>query len=511
MELQDLSSLQQLMGTNDPAALQKALTVSNGFLGINLEPAAKLMLPVYAGLRNSIAVDKAATGGRQAIWRMQLGYGGFDFATNLGTAFAAVGGATAGNATSISANYQTQSINGQVEFEALAMAQGYDDALSIETRRALATLLRLEEIAILGGNQSAISSPVVAGAASTLVGAATFGAGNWKVQVTAITTQGSIANASGNSNVGESVAAAATTIVVPVGGVAFLDVSWAPVAGAIGYKVYVGAAAAGATCYLVNPATDLRYTNGALAALGDVIVPTSAGQTYVGVTRVQVVAAGNAANPVPPVADGSANANIFEGMLSWATKSTVYGTSVGSHIGVDAAGAALTTNGSGITEFDTVLSNLWSQWQITPTRIITSPQGANSITNQLMSLSNALGYRIYVGPEAGQQGQGGMVGGAFMKGYLNKFAAAAFGEDNSIIPVYPHPYMPDGTFMFISERVPYQYANEARGFALDVLTPYTYFDLARTQRQFNFSIFETETLKCYHPLAQAAVTGARVA
>lgn len=36
MELQDLSSLQQLMGTNDPAALQKALTVSNGFLGINL-------------------------------------------------------------------------------------------------------------------------------------------------------------------------------------------------------------------------------------------------------------------------------------------------------------------------------------------------------------------------------------------------------------------------------------------------------------------------------------------
>lgn len=146
------------------------------------------MLPVYAGLRNSIAVDKAATGGRQAIWRMQLGYGGFDFATNLGTAFAAVGGATAGNATSISANYQTQSINGQVEFEALAMAQGYDDALSIETRRALATLLRLEEIAILGGNQSAISSPVVAGAASTLVGAATFGAGNWKVQVTAITT-----------------------------------------------------------------------------------------------------------------------------------------------------------------------------------------------------------------------------------------------------------------------------------------------------------------------------------
>lgn len=510
MELQDLSSLQQLMGTNDPAALQKALTVSNGFLGINLEPAAKLMLPVYAGLRNSIAVDKAATGGRQAIWRMQLGYGGFDFASNLGTAFAAVGGATAGNATSISANYQTQSINGQVEFEALAMAQGYDDALSIETRRALATLLRLEEIAILGGNQAAISAPAPAGSASTKSDVDTFGVGNWKVQVTAITLQGSIANASSNSNVGESLAGS-VTIAVGAGGSDFLDVSWAPVAGAIGYKIYVGAAAAGTTCYLVDPATDLKYTTGNLTAFGAAIVPASTGQTYVGVTRVQVIAAGVNTDPTPPGSDGTANSNVFEGMLSWATKSTVYGTSVGSHIGVDAAGLALTTNGSGITEFDSVLSQLWSQWQITPTRIVTSPQGANAITNQLMSLTNALGYRIYVGPEAGQQGQGGMVGGAFMKGYLNKFAAAAFGEDNSIIPVYPHPYMPDGTFLFLSERVPYQYANEARGFALDVLTPYTYFDLARTQRQFNFSIFETETLKCYHPLAQAAVTGARVA
>jgi hypothetical protein len=123
----------------------------------------------------------------------------------------------------------------------------------------------------------------------------------------------------------------------------------------------------------------------------------------------------------------------------------------------------------------------------------------------LIAANNAAMYRIEI-----QQERGGFTGGAFVGGYLNKYAASLMGNTPATIPVWAHPYCPDGTFMFLTERVPYQYSREARGFALDVLSPYQYFELARSTRTFPFSVFMTETLKCYHPLANAVISGVRV-
>ena len=106
----DLATLQALVGANDPDTIQKALTVSTGFVGINLEPVAKLMLPLYAGLRNRLSVDKPKMGGQYAQWRMQLGYGTFDFAGAQGTAFGGVGSDATGTVTNISAAYKSQAI-----------------------------------------------------------------------------------------------------------------------------------------------------------------------------------------------------------------------------------------------------------------------------------------------------------------------------------------------------------------------------------------------------------------
>ena len=81
------------------------------------------------------------------------------------------------------------------------------------------------------------------------------------------------------------------------------------------------------------------------------------------------------------------------------------------------------------------------------------------------------------------------------------------------IPVWAHPYMPDGAFLFLSEDVPPEtlpYSRVGKTFALDVPIPYTYFELGRTDRSFPYDVFYNETLKCYFPTAQAAITGARV-
>jgi hypothetical protein len=297
-------------------------------------------------------------------------------------------------------------------------------------------------------------------------------------------------------------------ITVGVGDCDFLDVYWPAVEGAVGYKVYCETAEGAGDSKLV-PVSSLRYrkvTAGAtdLTAFGDAITVPS-GQTFVTVNHVQVVAAPAGGQPAAPGADGSANADVFEGFLAWAQKDTMYGQSLGSHIVKDMDGAPLTTAGSGVSEFDYILQSLWTSWQINPSLIVTSPKGASTLTDKLIAANNAAMYRIELNSE-----RGGFTGGVFVGGYLNKFAASLMGQVPATIPVWAHPYMPDGTFLFLTERVPYQYSREARGFALDVLTPYTYFELARSTRTFPFSTFFTETLKCYHPLAQASIQGARV-
>jgi hypothetical protein len=509
MAVKDLAALQALMGAKTPDEVRKALTTASGFIGYNLEPTAKLMLPLFAGLRNRIAVDKPAQGAADATWRMQLGYGSFDFGANanFGTAFGGVGGATTPSAVTVSASYKTQAIKGEVQFEAIPQARGFDDPLAIETSMALSSLIRLEELLVLGGNQVSLGAPVPVGNPSTATAVNTFATGNWTVTVTALTLQGTIANASADSKVGESLAGT-VVVAVPGGDCDFLDVSWPAVAGAVGYKVYCESAEGAGNALLVPPVTGLKYrkiTAGAtdLANFGDAFdLPT--GQTFVTVNHVQIVAVGSGAAYV--AADDTDNANVFEGLIAWCQKTTMYGQALGgSHFTKDCNGAPLTTAGSGVSEFDYILQNLWKTWQINPTLIVTSPQGASNLTDKLVAANNAAMYRIELNQE-----RGGMTGGLFVGGYLNKFAASLMGYSPATIPVWAHPYMPDGTFLFLTERVPYQYSREARGFALDVITPYTYFELARSTRTFPFSTFFTETMKCYHPLAQASIVGARV-
>lgn len=72
-QTKDLEALQALMGVKTPDDVRKALTVATGFIGYNLESTAKLMLPLFAGLRNRVAVDRPTNGSDNATWRMQLG------------------------------------------------------------------------------------------------------------------------------------------------------------------------------------------------------------------------------------------------------------------------------------------------------------------------------------------------------------------------------------------------------------------------------------------------------
>lgn len=507
--MNDIEALRQLMAVQyakDPAELRKTLTAATGFVGYNLEDEAKLLLPMFAGLRSRLPVDTPSMGATQATWRMQLGYGSYSFGANMGTANGGNGADTTPSATTISADYKSQSVKGDVQWEAIQQSKGWDDALAIETSIALSTAIRLDELLCLGGNAAALGAPVPVATSGTLTSPATFATGTWNVTITALTLQGCLTNAAANSNVGETVIGA-TTVVIAASAKAFIDVTWPAVPGALGYKVYCDGTVGDGAKKLVA-VSGLRYakfSSGAidLTALGDPIV-VPAGQTYVTVNRVQLAAVGTGA--AAPGSDGSANANSFEGMVAWATKSTIYSQSLGTRLVKDLGGQSLTTQGTGIAEFDYILNNLWTTWNISPSLILTSPNGVASAGNKIAAINSGAMYRAEIYQEKNK-----IVGGIYIGGYVNKFAASMMGVQ-SAIDVWAHPYMADGTFLFLCEQMPpsYRYARTGIAFALDVQTPYTYWELGRTQRSIPFDVFFGETLKCYHPLAQAAIVGARV-
>jgi hypothetical protein len=500
-------------------SLKKALVAANGFVGINLEEEAKMYLPLFAGLRHRLPAVPAARGANQAQWRMLLGFGAFAFgaAASFGVADDANGPATAEAATTILADYTEQSINGGVGWTAIQKALGWDNAMTIDTMMALSLLLRLEELIVLMGNRALLAPPVIAGNPSTATAINTFAAGNWHIRVTAITGQATLTGGAGTAgavlnNVGESAISNTLQIVVPGGDCDFLDVSWPAVPGAVGYKVYCETAAASGVYALLDPTTQMAYANlvagSFFSTIGNpILVP--ANQRYVTVNHVQILAPGTVGQPADPGAvDRSANANVFEGMVSWAEKQTIYTQLLpNARIMTDMAGMPLTVSATGIPEFDAILQTQWRNNHISPSLIICSPQAVTSVSNRIAAAGGSTQIRLDV-----YKDRNAIVGGLYVGYYVNKFAASMAGQ-RADIPIWAHPYMPDGTFLFLAEDVPpetYPYARQAKLFELDVMTPYTYLELGRATRSFPYDVFVGETLKCYYPDATSSIVGARV-
>ena len=495
-------------------SFKKALTATSGYTGYNLEREVKFRLPAYTVLRQRVAVDSGPIGamaGPQAHFKMQLGYNGFDFGAAMGTAFSANGSEGNPNATDIGADYKSQSIHGSVQLEAIDFARQFTDPIKDASMFNLQTLMRVEELLVTGGNETALAAPVPTGSGGG--SGSIFASGTWTVKVTALTLEGTLRNQTAAAAAiapgqypGETVVGTASIVVS--GAKLYLEVSWPVVAGALGYKVYCSDKYSDSTdVYLLNPATEITYKDSVA------YVPEFTGQKYVTVNhiRISAVPVGTVA---APTVDGSANANQFEGYWAWCTKNTMYGTALaglGQRVFIDMDGAAFTAEDSGIAEINNALQQLALIYHTAPTAMVGSPQTIRAITNKLVHNNNV--SMMLIGNQGGNiQQQNKFIGGIMVGGYTNQFAQH-YGM-SPMIDIIAHPYLPDGSLMLLSETLPpdtYRYAQDSRCFALDVLRPYNYFPLASTTRDINFDIWFLETLKCYYPLAQAAISGIRVA
>jgi hypothetical protein len=462
-----------------PNTLAKGITAST-VPGVYLIKLAKLMLPLYAGLTNRLPTQSPpGMASNQATWKAQLGFGALSQASMFRVAEAAVGVNPPTSFLTYNASYQDLSTNDNVTLKALAASKGYSDPMQISVIKAMSALLLGQEKVLLGGNAAAISAP--ASVTSTAGSVGTLASGSYVVGVTALTYEGWLSTAVGGSaGVGESTATYASSVVLSSGS-SNIVVTWPAVAGAVGYNVYLAGSGSSGSTGLWNKT--------------------------VLVDKANVTAASGSAGLAAPVADSTVNSYSMEGLLAWCEKSTVYSNATPSKVAVyDNAGAGLTTGNGGITQIDYQLASAWSNWQIAPSLMVMSPNMNATLVGKLQALGAGNFYRIDV-----SQDRNTVNGGLMVTGYVNKFAPFADGTPR-MIDVIPHPYMPDGTILLISETIPYPMGNESRGFVRDVLLPYTYFPLpsqssGTNQILYNYAITTSEVIECFNPSPQTAIVG----
>jgi hypothetical protein len=458
-------------GAGDVLDLQKAIVASD-LPGVWLMKLAKLMLPLYAGVRRRLPTQSPqGMSSNQATWRAMLGFSNVVFGNMMSVAEAAIGDVMNESFLTFNAAYRDIAQNDSVTLKAIAASRGFDDPMQVAVIRTLTAFLQGEERKIIGDNYAAIGAMTAVTAAPGSGGA--IASDTYLVKVSALTYRGLLLN-SKNGGPGETAVATSGSVVISGSSTGMtIAASWPSKPGAWAYNVYI--------------------ENSAHAAF------------YVKTVKVPLFStAVTAATSASPLgwADNSANAYGFEGLGQWSMLSNIYSQTINNKVGpYDLLGAGITADDGGIPEFDTVLEELWNTWQIAPTIMYVSSKGINKITGKLLSLNNAALYRIEISEERGT-----IRGGAFVTGYVNKYAAFADGTPR-YIDILPHPYVPDGTCLINCESINYPMAREARGFALDILVPYTYFPLAQNTIQYPFAITCSETLECFHPAVQVAIQG----
>lgn len=476
------------MGLENDFAKGVSSTTAPGYY---LQLLVKLMLPVLTPLGNRFPVQKPRAGGKQAEWRVILGFSNLDVASALTTAEASTTiGSTTGSGQQINetpvlfqAPYSRYPVNDAVTVEAQYAMLGYDDPFQMSIVRSLAALMRIREHALLMNNYGAIGALGAVTATPSGSGGGLSGNSNDKFAVTGLTGVGWLANQHGNGGKGgaskvQGETAATLTTSTSLATADSVVITWPSLPNAVAYNLYyVPAGVAG----------NARY-------VGTYTVPKATLTTLPGTALANTY----------PTTDGTANSVGYEGLVSWCELSTIYGNSITNKTVTDQAAAALTLSGpNSIKEVDAVLANLFTNWQIAPTLMVGSPNTVLHVSNIIGSGTNPP-YRIET---AGNQGS--IVGGLWIGGYVNKYT---LGQNNmpKLIDIMSHPYLPDGTLLLASESIPYPMAREARGFLIEQQIPMTYWPLGTLTAAWPYMLFMDEVLESFIPNAQAAIQGIKV-
>jgi hypothetical protein len=460
------------------AQLGKSFTISGPGAGTSLVPydlsaPAKLIYPVYSPFRNRIPRTQGQGVSHEAkiITNISgalpgtLGVGSnrmglqelLSAGTTLGTSYPVGGLPAQGAQSSVDVNvpYKFFGLTEQVSWLAQFAGQGFDDAAGLASLILLQEMMLLEERAIIGGCATNLAAPAapgvtlrtaVAGAGETALSGITT---NVFVRVTAL------------SYYGETAPSAATSV-APSTQVA--DVQIAPVAGALGYNIYLSTGAS-------EPANGSRW------------LAKSTGATKVTVSGALPTTGSN-----PPASDtGTGSAQDYDGLVSIISGKAAGGTYPagfkGSYVN-QSAGDVFSIN-----VLNNALLGMWQGYLADPDEIWTDATGAISLSNAIAAGGNATNYRFNID----QGGQTGARAGVAISELVNP-------HTRKVVNLKVHPYIPSGTAMFMSWTLPHPWANVSNVWENVMVQDYLSISWPVIDVTFKFSMFMYGSL--FTPAAQ---------
>ena len=461
------------------------ITTGTGLVSIPLEAPAKSLYSVYTKIRQRLTRESDGRGGLSVTWRAltDIFSGGLD----AGIAEGAVGATVKFTEADVSATYKTLGRLASATYEAISAAQTFDDVVSKATLGGLQNLQVSEEMSLIGGCTTGIAKPTSVTAAISAVSGALNATTQYDYWVSAVTLMGTdwvAGTGARGTGVDRSAAYPWMTTatdspnetdctvgtVLQSGGDTSCLLTWPAVPGAFAYNVYMGAHSAARTAvYFVAQVT----TNTLL---------------------VKAVAANT--QPVPNVSNETVNAYQFDGIATQAALATNANFT-------DLAGAALTAGTGSVTQIDTALETMFRGPKVAPSLMIVSGHEAQTIRNLVLAAGTAVStqrFNVDVGPE------GQIRAGSIFMEYTNPFFPGM------PIEVLAHPYMPQGTALLITEKLPpwYPNANIGTTWAVDTRREFYSIEYAiatSSGRVKPIGVYVEEVLKGYFPLGTAVLSG----
>lgn len=464
-------TLEKVSGLIKDQQLNKAITLSTGLQGYNLEAPAKQLVPFLSPLRNQIPRKTSKTGSSthwKAITQVD--------AAGKSTAIEGTrgNGMTYGTADKV-AVYKNISLQDSVSLESEAAGRNFQDVKATAATNLLLRVMTEEEKIILGGNTTSLGTPAAPVQTVTTTGGS-IGAATYYCRVAALTlvaanrlslnkqTSGLVlgvgaTDASNNpiANAYDGVTAASTAVsFTTTGNTNIIGLTATPVKGALAYAWFVGTTSGAETLQIVTT--------------------TSA------VTLTALVTGGT----IAPAADGSGDPLAFDGIIPQIINGGGYY--------IDKANGQLTKSNGGIEELDEINSYLFNNFKIGPTRYLVSEQLHKDITSAIIAGAGA--PTLFVNNAE----KNDITGNYLVRQYVNK----SYGGQT--IKIESHPWLPNGTMIAMSEQVPYPNANIPSVMEIECGYDYRQIEYAFTSPKYEFEVRTYEALKHYFPAAQAIIT-----
>lgn len=460
--------------------------LATGFVPFNLVAPSRLVYPVYSPFRNKLPRTQGQGTSYRAkvvtgISGSQTGSSGGQF-VDIAIPELVGGGSmsnwplnlpASGNQDSVdlSVPYRFLGLSENVSWLAQFSGQGFEDVSALANLILLQEFMLNEEAQLIAATSTALTAP----SAPTCT-ARTPNSGE-----TAIS--GTITNNTVNVEVtaanwyGETAPSSVTAVTGVATGTDVIDVTITPVPGALWYNIYVTVGTSPGTYHL-------------MAGQSGGVTGNQAGP--VGGLNFTLQGAVPTTGPLIPSADtGTYSTNRFEGLVPTISghsqgASQIYPSGwKGGHIN-QSVGDTLK-----ISVVNAALQGLWNgtgAYRADPAELVGEGSDIARLSNDIVQQGNATNYRLMVEPASTP----GIRAGAAVSEFVNPVT-------RSIVRIMVHPWLPQGTAMYMSYTMPTAFSNVSNIWQVDAVQDYISIGWPVIDATFRFSMFAYETLAANAP------------